>query len=148
MYDDLDSKGEKTVRVRHVKLEKGDNFTSHAISDNGKKWTADESGPSALEYFLSSMAHCQMAHYAEHCASKGIDLDSLTMDIDGTFTVSHPRSFEKIEYSVWIKSQEDVNRLRDVSQQAELDCFVTNTLKRACDVHGKVYINEALELEL
>ncbi len=43
-----------------------------------------------------------------------------------------------------IVSRESVERIRELAIAVERDCYVTNTLKRACRVTGKVFLNGEL----
>ncbi len=138
-------KGKSSVKVTVVKH---DNQLSEAVSRNGLKWTADEGGPSPLDYFVSSLAMCQMVHYSEHAASDGIDIKSLKIEVTGTFSLAHPRSFEEIGYVVYLESGGDEQKLAELAGTAEHDCYVTNTLKKACRVKGRVIINGTTELVL
>jgi uncharacterized OsmC-like protein len=138
-------KAKSNVKVTVVKL---DNQLSEAVSRNGLKWTADEDGPSPLDYFVSSLAMCQMVHYSEHAASDGIDIRSLKIEVTGTFSLAHPRSFEEIGYIVYLESGEGEQKLAGLARIAEHDCYVTNTLKKACRVTGRVIINGKTKLML
>ena len=146
LLEEADRKKVKSnVKVTVVKL---DNQLSEAVSRNGLKWTADEGGPSPLDYFISSLAMCQMVHYSEHAASDGIGIKSLKIEVTGTFSVAHPRSFEDFSYIVYLESEEDEQKLAGLARTAERDCYVTNTIKRACRVTGRVIINGTTELVL
>lgn len=90
-----------------VVVVKGDNLLAEASTPGGDvTWFPDEhraqggsgKGVSPLAYFLSSLGLCQMAHYAEHAATKGIELASLSIRVRGRFSLAHPRRFEEIAY--------------------------------------------------
>jgi uncharacterized OsmC-like protein len=137
-------------RVITVNLQKGDNFLSSAqrkgsdlawYADESKERGGQERGASPLSYFLSSMGFCQFVHYVEHCAVEGIKLDSLEMKVDGTIVMQKPRRFTDVSYEVRIASSESDDKIRKLAKEAAEDCFVTNTLKRSCNVLGLIYHN-------
>ncbi len=131
-----------------VTVVKHDNQLSEAASRGGFKWKADENGPSPLDYFVSSLAMCQMVHYSEHAAAENIDIKSLRIDVTGTFSVAHPRSFEDVTYTVHIESGEEEQRVIALARTARDDCYVTNTIRKACNVTGKIVLNGTTEHEL
>jgi len=49
--------------------------------------------------------------------------------------------FDEIEFEARISSQEPPERIRELARAAANDCYVTNTLKRACRVHGRIFLN-------
>ena len=139
-YAEMDR--QRAVSKLQLVVEKGDDQVSVAsVPGTAFRWSSDERGPSPLAYFLSSLAMCQCVHYAEHAAVEGIRLDSLRFEVEGTFTVSHPRSFEEIVYTVRIESPEDPATIRKLFETAAEDCFVTGTLRKACRVAGHLVLN-------
>ncbi|MEM4416555.1 MAG: OsmC family protein [Nitrososphaerota archaeon] len=154
-YEKADGQGVK--RDVEVTVVKHDNLLSEASTPSGDiTWFSDEPraqggsgrGVSPLAYFLSSMGMCQMVHYAEYAAAKGLAIESLAIRIWGRFSVSHPRGFEEIRYDVEIVSPENREVIRWLAAKAEEDCFVTQTIKKACKVGGKVVHNGEAILEL
>jgi uncharacterized OsmC-like protein len=140
-FSKFDGKGNVSSKVS-VTVKKGDNLFSEANSENTNlSWVSDEAGPSPLAYFISSLAMCQMIHYAEHAASEDINIDEITIKVEGIFSVSRPRSFSEINYSVNILSRENSSRIKNLASSAASDCYITNTLSKACDVKGILTIN-------
>jgi uncharacterized OsmC-like protein len=80
-------------------------------------------------------------HYAEYVAVSGIKLGSLTIEIKGDFRVTRPRSLKKIEYTVFIQSPEKPDVIKELAQKSAEDCYVTQTLKKACEVRGHLILN-------
>lgn len=137
----LDEKGDVYSKVS-VTVNKGDNLLSEARPDNQNFfWTSGEDGPSPLAYFVSSLAMCQMIHYGEHAGSNDLRIDALSIRVEGKFKVSRPRYFSEIAYSVDLKSPESVERIRELTSNAASDCYITNTLKKACKVYGSLTLN-------
>lgn len=139
--------GPKTTTVEITKL--NDFYVQARSSETKHSWFSDEpearggqdKAASPLSFFLSGMGFCQCAHYSEHAIVNGIAMESLTMKISGTFTRQPPRHFTKVAYEVRIVSAESDERIRELARSAADDCFVTNTLKRACEVEGMIYHN-------
>jgi len=137
-------------RTITVKLEKNDNFLSAASREgSGLTWYADESkerggqerGASPLSYFLSSVGFCQFVHYAEHLIVDDLTLDSLQMKVTGKISMQPPRRFTEVAYEANITSSETDEAIKGLARKAAEDCYVTNTLRRACDVSGIVVHN-------
>ncbi len=140
-FSKLDEKGDVFSRVG-VTVTKGDNLLSEAKPENQVyTWTSDENGPSPLAYFVSSLAMCQMVHYGEHAASKDLGIDDLKVSVEGKFRVSRPRSFSEITYFVDIRSPERIEKIKELASISASDCYITNTLSRACQVTGSLKIN-------
>jgi len=140
-FSKFDDRGNVFSKVS-VTATKGDNLYSEASTvGQGFSWASDESGPSPLAYFISSLAMCQMIHYGEHSGSKNIKIDSLVIRVEGKFSVSRPRSFSEITYLVDINSPEDAERIMELASSAASDCYITNTLAKACEVTGFLTMN-------
>ena len=137
-------------RTISVILQKSDNFLSSAQREGSDLiWYSDESkerggtgkGPSPLSYFLSSLGFCQLVHYVEHSALEGIKFDSLEMKVSGKIVMQNPRRFTDVSYEVKISSSETDDKIKKLAREAAKDCYVTNTLKRSCNVSGSIYHN-------
>lgn len=140
-FSKFDERGNVSSKIS-VTVRKGDNLSSKAGQDGlDLSWVSDESGPSPLAYFVSSLGMCQMIHYAEHAASQGIEIDDLNITVEGKFSVSRPRYFSEIIYHVELGSPENTEKLIRLASSAASDCYVTNTLSKACVVKGMLTIN-------
>lgn len=143
-------KNDMKPTIMTIKVEKKDNMFSKAIkvgdeltwySNDSKEVFEGNQGTSPLAYFLSSLGLCQCVHYAEHSIVEKIHLDSLTITVDGTIS-QNPREFTDVKYTVNIKSSESNETIKNLARNAASDCYVTNTLKKACNVSGIVFHNE------
>ncbi len=139
-YVEMD-KQRTTAKIRVIVDKMDDQLSMTSVPGSPMTWSSDEKGPSPLAYFLSSLAMCQSVHIAEHAAAEGVRLDSVRFEVEGTFTISHPRSFEEIVYVVRVESHEDSARLRALFETAAGDCFVTGTLAKACRVARRLILN-------
>jgi uncharacterized OsmC-like protein len=133
-----------------VSVKKEDGFLSSASRQGSDLvWYSDESkdhggtgkGPSPLSYFMSSMAFCQMVHYVEHCAVQNLKLDSLDIKVEGKVSSQKPVRFTDVAYEVQIRSREAEEQIKELARMAAEDCYVTNTLKRSCNVRGIIFHN-------
>jgi uncharacterized OsmC-like protein len=139
-YKEMDQR--KSASKLSVVVTKGDNQGSVAsVPSKPQSWSSEEEGPSPLAYFLSSAAMCQCVHYSEHAAADGLRIDSLRIEVEGTYTVSHPRSFEEIVFTTHLESPEDAPTIERLFLTAVDDCFVTGTLRKACRVRGTLVHN-------
>ena len=146
----MEHETELPPRTITVNLEKNDNFLSTAsregsalvwYSDESKERGGGEKGASPLSYLLSSMGFCQFVHYAEHSIVDGLERDSLQMKVSGKISMRPPRRFTEIFYEVNIASSESDEAIKSLARKAADDCYVTNTLKRACTVTGLITHN-------
>jgi uncharacterized OsmC-like protein len=118
-------------------------------------WSADASKsvggkgeyPGALQHFLAGLPLCQMAHYAERASVWGIRLESLEMSVDGHFVAMSGHGFDEIKFETKIASPDTREKIKELALAAEHDCYVTNTLKQACRVSGRVFLNGELLME-
>jgi uncharacterized OsmC-like protein len=133
-----------------VSVKKEDGFLSSAsrqgsdlvwYSDEAKERGGTGKGPSPLSYFMSSLGFCQMVHYVEHCAVDNLKLDSLNIKVEGKISPQKPVRFTDVTYEVQIRSGEGDEQVRDLARLAAEDCYVTNTLRRSCNVNGIIFHN-------
>ncbi len=117
-------------------------------SDAGKPVGGKGEHPGALQHFIAGLPLCQMTHYAERASVSGLRLDSLEMSVLGHYTSISGYGFDEIEYEARITSQETPETIERLAKAASDDCYVTNTLKRACRVKGHVFLNGKPLLEL
>jgi uncharacterized OsmC-like protein len=125
-----------------VSVIKGDNLHSEAMPDNQNfSWASDENGPSPLAYFISSLAMCQCIHYGEHAGSMDLKIKELEIKVNGEFRISRPRTFERILYTVIITSPESEETVIQLAKESSSDCYITNTMSKACEVQGRLVHN-------
>jgi uncharacterized OsmC-like protein len=133
-----------------VSVKKEDGFLSSASRQGSDLvWYSDEpkdrggtgKGPSPLSYFLSSLGFCQMVHYVEHSAVEDLRLDSLDIRVEGKVSAQKPVRFTDVTYEAQIRSGESDVRIKALARMAAEDCYVTNTLRRSCNVNGVIFHN-------
>ncbi|MBI3023785.1 MAG: hypothetical protein HYY68_08725 [Thaumarchaeota archaeon] len=69
------------------------------------------------------------------------------MSVEGHFVAMPGYPFEEVKFETRIGSRENPGRIKELAKATEHDCYVTNTLKRACRVSGRVFLNGELILE-
>lgn len=114
------------------------------ICDGPKERAGTNQAPGPLQYFLSSMAFCQLTHYAENAALMGIALEDVEMNVRGQFNPLPGNGYETIEFETRIRTAEPPSRILELARRAEDECYVTNTLKKAARVAGRVFVNGQL----
>lgn len=116
--------------------------------DGPKTRAGTNTAPGPLQFFLSSMAFCQLTHYAENSALMGISLDEVSMVVKGSYNPLPGHGFDMIEFETHITSLESWDRIQELAYRAEHECYVTNTLKKAARVTGRVFLNGSLLTQL
>ena len=141
-YSHADSLGSVRGTVTVSTVKRSDLDSETFIQGSAGRLLSGEGNISPLAYFLSGMTICQSIHFAEWASTSDIKVESLVIEAKGEFSVSRPRSFIKIE------SEESQERIMGLISRATSDCFVTNTLKKACEVTGLISINGKQPLEI
>ncbi len=133
-----------------IQISKKDDFLSSASrAGSDLVWSSDEPkdrggqglGPSPLSYFLSSLGFCQFVHYAEHAMEDNLTINSLEMKVEGRASMQKPRRFTEVTYEARITSPESEEAIKRLARVAADECYVTNTLMRACNVKGLIFLN-------
>jgi len=104
--------------------------------------------PGALQHFVAGLPLCQMTHYAERASVWGLRLEELEVSAIGRYLAISGRGFDQIEYQVRISSPEPPEKIKELALAAAGDCYVTNTLKRSCELKGRIILNGEGLLEL
>lgn len=107
-----------------------------------------DKGPAPLEYFLAALAFCLQSFLSSNVALSGLSLDSVRMRVKGYFDprggqleeVAN-RGFEEIRSDVLIESSEPAERILEVMELSERQCYLLNTLSRATRIHESVFLN-------
>ncbi len=110
-------------------------------SDAGKIVGGRGEYPGALQHFIAGLPLCQMIHYAERASVWGLEIIDLEVIAIGHYVAISGHGFDEIEYEVRITSPEPRERIKELAAAAAHDCYVTNTMKRACKVSGHVSLN-------
>jgi len=110
-------------------------------SDAGKQVGGKGEHPGALQHFIAGLPLCQMTHYAERASARGIKVEDLEVTAVGHYTGIAGYGFDSVEYEVRISSPESPEKVKELATAAAGDCYVTNTLKKACKVSGRLILN-------
>ena len=111
------------------------------FSDAGKGVGGLGEHPGALAHFVAGLPLCQMTHYAERASVQGLKIDDLEMGAVAHYIGLSGHSFDEVEYTVALVSEESPEDIRRLAFAAAGDCYVTNTLKRGCRVTGHIFLN-------
>ncbi len=71
----------------------------------------------------------------------GIALEEVQMNVKGHFNPLPGNAYETIEFETHIQSAEPPSQIFELARRAEQECYVTNTLKKAAKVSGRVFLN-------
>ncbi len=88
------------------------------------RWTPED-------LFLSSVNLCTMLTFVAYAQHRGLGLVSYESDAEGTLeNVEGKYRFTEVVLHphVRVKSQEDIERARELMESAERDCFVANSI--------------------
>ncbi|VAX20883.1 hypothetical protein MNBD_NITROSPINAE04-304 [hydrothermal vent metagenome] len=118
------------------------------LSDYPSPAGGDNKAPNPMEALLAALGSCVSAVYVEYAATLDMKLDSVTVelsgaiDLRGLFNVDPDVSpgFEKISYTVTIKTSEPKEKMDELISLAESHCPVSDSLKRVVAVDRKVNV--------
>ena len=82
-----------------------------------------------------------LTHYAENSAVMGISLEEVKITVKGFYNPLPGHGFDAVEFDTHIRSSDTPDRIVELARRAENECYVTNTLKKAADVGGRLYLN-------
>ena len=71
-------------------------------------------------------------------------MDEVRMVVKGSYNPLPGHGFETIEFETHVTSLESQDRIRELAYRAEHECYVTNTMKKAAKVTGRVFLNGRL----
>lgn len=141
---------EKLKLTTHVAVELEEDIRTRAQQGNGNfSWVSDftpwassaAKGPSPLDYFIASLGMCHESHYSEESSIMGVTLQSVSITIRAKFDIRPGIGYEEINYETRIQSPDSSEKIQELVNRTEEACFVTNTLKRALPLKGKIYLN-------
>jgi uncharacterized OsmC-like protein len=106
-------------------------------------------GPRPLEYFLAGFAFCQEVIYAKNALAMGIDIDDISIDVNGdvdlrgVFTDDASPGFvdDTIEYTTYIDSPAPRAKLAELVAQAEHHCPAHDALRNPMGFDRTVLVN-------
>jgi len=115
----------------------------------GFTWSSDEppdrgganTAPNPLSYFVSGLGLCQMVHFAREAVLMEIPLDSIKNTVRGRFSRVPPRLYKEFIYDLRIESPAAPERIKEMVEVGERNCFVSNTLSKAAKLTGNIYLN-------
>lgn len=142
--------GEPPLRA-HVKVEGGtglrhirtDTSNFQIIHDNPRYLAGHNLGPVAEEHILGVMITCLTHIYEIQAANRGVVLDTLELEVEGTLTArpggtGAPARFRDIRYTVHIGSPETKEKIEQLQRAVEAACPIYNMLKEAQEIKGAI----------
>jgi len=100
-----------------------------------------DAGLPPLAYFVAGAASCLMTQYAKLAIAKGIPLTSMKAVARGHFDRRVGGAFRDIIYDITIESSGSADAIREVAREAELMCYVHNTLKNSVQMKTNLTLN-------
>lgn len=97
--------------------------------------------PAPLAYFVAGAASCLMTQYAKLAIVKDVQLKSMKAVARGHFDRRVSGAFTDMIYEIAIESGADEDAVRAIAREAELMCFVHNTLKNLVRMETRVTLN-------
>ena len=139
-----------TVRVDAIHVEQlrhsavcweGTEFKFPLIVDEPPSRGGDATGPAPLSYFVLGAATCLLTQLAKLSMLGELEIDSLSITARGHFDRKLEGAFRDIIYDVKIAGAEVDARVEKLCRDAELQCFASNTLRKAIDLVTNVDYN-------
>ncbi|HUR59630.1 MAG TPA: OsmC family protein [Opitutaceae bacterium] len=126
--------------IRHIRTDVS-NF--QILHDNPRSLAGHNLGPVAEEHILGVMITCLTHIYEMQAASRGVVLDSLELEVEGTLmprigSTATPPRYGDIRYSVHIGSPEKKEIIEQLQQAVEAICPIYNMLKDPQEIKGSV----------
>ncbi|RYX86409.1 OsmC family peroxiredoxin [bacterium] len=133
-------KVEGATGIRHIRT---DTSNFQMIHDNPRYLAGHNLGPVAEEHILGVMITCLTHIFEIQATNRGVDLDSLELEVEGTLTrrigsIETPPKFENIRYRVHIGSPESKETIEQLQQAVESSCPIYNMLKDSQEIKGNI----------
>ncbi|TAN39483.1 MAG: OsmC family peroxiredoxin [Nitrospirae bacterium] len=118
-------------------------------SDYGEAAGGTNKAPNPIELLLSAFAACIEAAYYEFALHEGLQVDSLSVEIEGTLDLrglfmiddSVPAGFSGLKYRLHILSPDDETALRALAEKVIAHCPVVDSLTRPTPIAGEIIIS-------
>ena len=144
--DAADAEGASTIRRRRLRAVNDGTMRTVVACDGGGEVVTDEpvehggtgTGPSPLQTVVAALCGCVGVTFNRTAAEFGFAYTGLTFDAEYTLDVrgrSGDRSvrpfFQTVRVEVRVRTDESVERLREVVEEAEARCPVHNLISAA-----------------
>lgn len=115
----------------------------HFLVDEPPERAGTGKGPNPLAYFLAGAASCLMMQYAELIIAEDLKIDKLSISARARYNRKPGSRFDDVIYDVRISGEENPERIRKLSVDAESLCFASNTLRNgAAQMSSTITLNE------
>ena len=119
------------------------------VSSGNFRFTIDEpperggtnAGLPPLSHFVAGAASCLMTQYAKLAIVKNVPLTSMKAIARGHFDRRVGGAFKEIIYDITIESPASPDAICEIAREAELMCYVHNTLKDSVHMQTNLTLN-------
>ncbi len=138
------------VSSRHIeKLYTETTVREHTVKiDYAEPAGGTNKGPNPIEMLLAAFAACVEAAFCEFAEYKGLKIDSLSVDVEGTldlrglFMVGDvPSRFKEVTYVFNIQTPDNKDKVMALAQEVLAHCPVVDSLINPVSVTGDIRIN-------
>ena len=124
------------------------NFPAFHV-DEPANLAGTDTGPTPVELLLVSLGTCQEIVYSLYAHMMGIQLESVTVDLQGQLDIrglfgideSVASGYQKVTFETRITSNADASEIENLIRIVESRCPTLDTLRRPVDVSGSVFLN-------
>lgn len=154
--DDLGDKGGRAVMTAETWMlgdmrSAADLHGFEVRADEPETYGGTASAPPPLTYLLASFGFCEQTMIARSAALREIPLDSVRIRLRGYFNRRgghvdgvEPSGFELFRVRIQIESPAGVEAIEALVDDVERQCYVYNTLRRACRIEHEIVLNGAV----
>lgn len=130
----------KTRLVRNLVVEAS--FRDHVWqSDEPKERGGGGSAPGPLAHFLGAVGCGIITQCSYEAASRDVEIDEIGIAVKAPLRRSPGSSIEAISYETSVKSNASAETIEDIVRNAVRKSFITNTLRKAARVTGRIILN-------
>lgn len=118
--------------------------------DGAKEFGGEDKGPSPKGLLLGGLAGCTGMDVASILKKMHIKYESLEVYVDAGQTDEHPKIYKDIviEYHLTGSDDLDIEKIkRAVELSQDRYCGVSAMLKKASDIHHKIFLNDRIIYE-
>ncbi len=115
--------------------------------DGAKEFGGEDKGPSPKGLLLGGLAGCTGMDVASILQKMHVKYDDLTITVDAGQTEEHPKIYKNIVIEYHITGPDDIDPekiKRAVELSHEKYCGVSAMLRKASDIHNKIFLNNRL----
>ena len=120
------------------------------VSDYAGPAGGTDKAPNPIELLLSAFAACVEAAFYEFALHRGITVNSLSVEIEGTLDLrglfmvddSTRPGFQDLNYVFNIESPDDEQEVRKLAEEVIVHCPVVDSLINPVSVNGSIHVSK------